>query len=671
MTKILPQRVRAHLARRTWLDVPAPSWLASPYDTPQWRVVLQPHENPDRYPGAPEKILDWNHTLPWGLSLLDNELTELRDQCRRVMIRVADTGEINSYPIETVPPFFNLLTSLLEHLVFADKTRILRLGLGALGVAQVESYMERYGSGGTALAGYWAERMDLFLRENITDAFAVKAPGLFDAFGLPIYSKTEIASLKIQLISDALYREDGALSNHFIARAIGIPPKRLKCVKHNAFAGYLGQFRLTARPSSTSDMTAGDPTSSATLPSVAFANTAGRFIRRLQRICRDDARLASLAFAQMDLDPYLAVSRPSRPLVRTMSRTDGEMLPVLRQAILFVEDFGDPILSAIQISTAADIRSTSDTESMRSIEGLTSGSRLDLDSVSRTSSRQFSDAARTASPTAAMGLFGALDILIGCALFITLTLSCSRLSEIITLLKTDLLRGKSGAHIRIHVRKTFAIMEKPVPDCAFDALSLISKVSTTLVSERKFTDTRVMRRVFTRCGTARVGRFDRDDAYECLRSMWQHFAPRNGISPMDLIKPHQCRRFFAMSFFHSGGEASLPALSWFMGHERLVDTWHYIREDMTGAEITELEAEMARNAITSSTLDANAQILRNVVLRHFGATSITLVDPHDIQAYLEILRGQNRFEVVPIEVPIVDGRRCHVLTLTVAANEDA
>lgn len=668
MTKPLPQRVRAHLSKKPWIDTTSPLWLGSPYHSAQWRVVLQPHEDPDRYPGATERTLNWDHPLPWGLSLMDAELTELREQCGRVMVGFTDSGELNSYPIETVPSFFSALTNMLEHLTFVDRPRTGRLGLGALGAAQVESYFERYCSGGRPLAGYWAERMDQFLRTAIPDAFNTKSALQFDSFGLPAYDKSEIDALKDRLVAGKCYRNDGSLSNFFIADAIGIPPKRLKCIKRNAFSFYLAQFHLTCLPPNAVAADRGAPRNTTPLPSASFAVSAASFLRRLQRICRNDPHLASLTFAQLDIEYQLAVCIPSRPMARTRTREESELLPVLRDALSFIAEFGESIHKELDSAISTGNHFGSDRLTRTSIVGLT-GALLNIEDTSRRSSRR--DQMSRNNTVGRMWLLGTLDVLTGCALFVALTLSCSRISEIVTLLKVDLLAGESGAHIRVQLRKTFTVMDKPVPDCVFDALILMSKISTTLVTGMGFTDARVLRRVFTRAGSTRVARFDKNDGYACIKAMWRYFAPGKDEVVVDLIRPHECRRFFAMSFFHSGDESSLPALSWFMGHEKLVDTWHYIREDMTGAEISELEAEMARKAISASALDANAEKLRDVVLKHFGATGITLVDPVDLQAYLEILHSRYIFTVVPIEVPLTDGKRMHLLTLALSRDENA
>jgi len=118
-----------------------------------------------------------------------------------------------------------------------------------------------------------------------------------------------------------------------------------------------------------------------------------------------------------------------------------------------------------------------------------------------------------------------------------------------------------------------------------------------------------------------------------------------------IVLPHQLRRYFAMTFFHFGGaENALPALSWFMGHENIEETWHYIKESLTGREISASEAAMATAAVCSADESAGAKALRDIIQKHFGCESLSLMNEDEILDYLEMLAEQGVYTVSPVQV---------------------
>lgn len=81
---------------------------------------------------------------------------------------------------------------------------------------------------------------------------------------------------------------------------------------------------------------------------------------------------------------------------------------------------------------------------------------------------------------------------------------------------------------------------------------------------------------------------------------------------------------FCCDIFHFGGlENSLPALSWFMGHEDVGETWRYIKESLTGKELSASEAALATSAVCSDDQSHGVQQLRNILVKHFGTEKST------------------------------------------------
>lgn len=113
-----------------------------------------------------------------------------------------------------------------------------------------------------------------------------------------------------------------------------------------------------------------------------------------------------------------------------------------------------------------------------------------------------------------------------------------------------------------------------------------------------------------------------------------------------------------MSFFHFGGlENSLPALSWMMGHEEMYRTWTYIQEDLTGSEISSVEASLAANAVRSDDDRIALEQLRNLLRRHFGVSDLAVLDESELHDYLELLQSQGVYTARPGQIRTSEGVR--------------
>ncbi len=145
--------------------------------------------------------------------------------------------------------------------------------------------------------------------------------------------------------------------------------------------------------------------------------------------------------------------------------------------------------------------------------------------------------------------------------------------------------------------------------------------------------------------------------------------PLNSQGRRWYLRLHECRRFGAMSFFHlSGMEASLPALSWLMGHKKITDTWHYIQEELTGKEITQVEVALTHAALFNSQSTGcakNIEQLTAVVQKYFGSDSLDLIDPDELDSYLEMLLEEGVFYVIPHTVQTTNGIK-HVILVEIA-----
>jgi hypothetical protein len=95
-----------------------------------------------------------------------------------------------------------------------------------------------------------------------------------------------------------------------------------------------------------------------------------------------------------------------------------------------------------------------------------------------------------------------------------------------------------------------------------------------------------------------------------------------------------------------------------LGHRDIHRTWRYVQQELTGEELTRTEVAMAHAALMSkqeSGAAKGADELAEVVLRHFGTSRLSLIDPDDLDDYLALLRRDNAFAITPMSLRGRDG----------------
>ena len=117
-------------------------------------------------------------------------------------------------------------------------------------------------------------------------------------------------------------------------------------------------------------------------------------------------------------------------------------------------------------------------------------------------------------------------------------------------------------------------------------------------------------------------------------------------------KSHEFRRFFAIVFFWQYKFANLAAISWMLGHVDVEHTYAYIRESIGGKELTKVEAAYSADSILESKTDDDNESalskLRNLALKHFGCSDITLIEKEALELYMEELIENGTYNIRPI-----------------------
>lgn len=259
-----------------------------------------------------------------------------------------------------------------------------------------------------------------------------------------------------------------------------------------------------------------------------------------------------------------------------------------------------------------------------------------------------------------------LTVHAGVCFVLVAMLSCCRRAEVLTLTKDAIQYRGDRAYVRVLLRKTGAdearlSVLKPVPRIVSRCFESMSAITVLLNRYRPTRDAHVANLVFkkfNRNGLSEIG----VSIYDHLDLVSQMADLRTDDGKLWHIRPHELRRFFALSFFHDGGrENSLPALSWFMGHREIHMTWRYVREELSGAELSEAEAALAAAAVYSDDEAVSVQRLRRMLLKHFGVDELKVLSESVVQEYLEMLHESGTFTATPVQVRAASGKRFTVL----------
>ncbi|SFI00338.1 MULTISPECIES: hypothetical protein [Halomonadaceae] len=250
-------------------------------------------------------------------------------------------------------------------------------------------------------------------------------------------------------------------------------------------------------------------------------------------------------------------------------------------------------------------------------------------------------------------IFDAIDCLIGACFLVLGAFSARRVEELVAL-RGDGLVGEPGCYrLRFYLEKgsDYGPMQevlRPIPDVGAQAFGLIASLSGT-ASTSGF--------IF------RFGDALRDiEGRHLIINRMAQFADMievpaqtvNDVLARWYVQPHELRRFFAMAFFWHRRDASLDALSWFMGHLNKEQTLRYIQESMGGAELFEEEARFTMEALRRHIANVeNREKLEADVERHFNVNRLEVIPDEDLQDYLEYLHESGALNIEVVASPDV------------------
>lgn len=122
------------------------------------------------------------------------------------------------------------------------------------------------------------------------------------------------------------------------------------------------------------------------------------------------------------------------------------------------------------------------------------------------------------------------------------------------------------------------------------------------------------------------------------------------------INIHELRKSFLLTFFWTYKHASIDACQWIAGHKDPEHVHRYIESNISGEEMTELEAEYARQQVTyfhenSSLLEMqNTEELYQLICKHFNVEDYIAINKDELQEYIELCLAKGIYQIEAIGI---------------------
>lgn len=624
-----------------------PKWLLSEFDAVTW--VIDGGRNGRKVSG----VLKGYTRLSWSRRLTEGKLTDpcysfVLEQAKMIMVWAFD-GAIPKFDggLKTIYAFHLFLFRVIEFLDYRYKQDFRALGFELLTAEDVIEMLELTVESGFCGTGFFIERWEFFLAERV---------------GANADHMRKMSFLKESNAFDSR----GNVSAVFIGNSIGADAHRL--ARSQYFKEYLSIF------STSNDDVSSRPIKVKTVSQLANWFGALSHVLSVAPV-KTSPDFDDPFSLNESLKPFrgMAIERTRTIPFRVAQALIGGCCSWMSDVFPDLDQFVDKVVRG-----ALHIRSLnpriSEYSAIKAAE-----SYVDIPNcLAQTKSYFLGGKLPKLSqhPLAPPVTLKFIHLQLAVSFVMITLLSCSRRAEVIELTGEDIINRSGRYYLDVFLRKTGLDFSrdkivKPVPKILDEAIKQIEKLKSTLKMLYKSDDSLFHSRIFFKLSQVGVSPMGASDIYIPLRELSGCLGLKDSSGNDWTVLPHQLRRFFAISFFHcAGAENSLPALSWFMGHKDLGGTWRYIKESLTGREISASEAAMAASAVCSNDSSEGARKLREVLYEHFGCSNLSLMNEEDIQDYLEMLSERGVYSATPIQICSGKQKRVSVL-ITIKEGSDA
>ena len=616
-----------------------PEWLLSNLDDRVWYVrgSTEIRQVSGEIKGA--VVLRWDKKL-WNGLLIDPLFTKVLYQAKLITILAFDgVHQKLGNTLKTISAFHAFIFRVIEYLDYKYGGSFHSDGFKILTCEDVAEMLELSVESGVSGTGFWVERLNVKVVERVGE-------------------NTNHEVIVNFLESLGAYNQDGKISIIQIGRLIHVEPRRLS--RSSSFLTYLKQFEKGPAQGKSKEI------SQKTV--VQLANWFVTFTQVLILSPIETSMDLEGEYVLMDL-----VKQFRNPGIgRTKSMPRNVARALIRECCLWIQSFSYVQAYVSEVIKIA-IKLSNENQNLTVYESLVDAeSKCLVPSALRKIAHFFQENEFVMGRVDRHFLAPPFTIKLMrfhtavCFVLVAL-LSCSRRKEILGVGSADLIEKSGLKYLNVSLRKTgmdssrfkFA---KPVPALVFTVLKSLDHLKADWLKLLPCTDSLLGARSFFKISYKGIFPLAANDVYLPLKMLSAYSNIIDSSGKPWVVLPHQLRRYFALTFFHdSGAENSLPALTWFMGHENIEGTWRYIKESLTGKEICASEAAMATSAICSGDESEGAARLRAVIYEYFGCSNISLMDEDEVQDYLELLSEQGVFSATPIEIGLGNKKRVSIM----------
>jgi hypothetical protein len=208
--------------------------------------------------------------------------------------------------------------------------------------------------------------------------------------------------------------------------------------------------------------------------------------------------------------------------------------------------------------------------------------------------------------------------------------------------------------------------KRPIPAITARAITILGKLGDGLANRFPGDDEYATSRllylpVFGRTGTVTARAIEEVALHECLDAFCDFVnLPVDELGRRWYIRNHELRKSFLLTFFWCFKYASLDAARWMAGHSDSSHLYRYIEANFPGDELPRIEAEYAAMQLLSYGSSGkageatNVQALYRDVCKHFGVSSIDLIESKELSDWLELAFFKGTYSIEPFVIESKD-----------------
>ncbi|MDB6063742.1 MAG: Site-specific recombinase, phage integrase family domain protein [Verrucomicrobiaceae bacterium] len=709
MKVFLPEELESFLDRGEVLITAdsSPSWLVTNFSAECWQIKIPGLSYFSENKWHRTLLVDWALKLPGGF-LTHGRWARLLTHVKLLAVASLEAPNATATTPRSLETFCNHLMALCEHLIIHYLDQVAEEGLSFITPTEIERFCADHIVMGIAGTGAWLHRLRNFFRSLLNlkgqEFIFTKTPTLITTnktfpareFLIEGLDESEIDEVVVRLRQLNWFSSAGKISFSKIAHAIDVDFSRIGRSKLR-----LNFFLEALEIRNLSQINRLNSSSRRAKVSVrqhtALAQVERGITQSSQRILFDkmcdlpnfaksisslkDSPLAQADFFQISL-PLHGGTRgrtPTLPMPIALLMYDRMLNWVLNYTAPLFEYVGEIVVQYRSMPRAR--YGVNEAKAFKENPIPHNLQPLGIDQFATAANRKNAprnfwtepqEAGIGAEQYQGMGLMDALRLNLAVLVGLTAAFTMRRHGEVARLDIFSLCEINGRCYIDVECEKKGSDginprIRRPIPRLLYDGLNLQRKFTLRLRAidsqNHVRTDDRLWKVLALQCGNKNL-LFS--PCASTINESLDMFCDWIRV-PLDLngarwyLRLHECRRFGALSFFRlSGQENTLPTLSWFLGHSDISHTWRYIKEDLTGSEISEIEAAMAIEAVMTyqaEGADKGVIDLRKILQRHFNADRLDLIATEDIEEFLELKHREGLFTVFPRSIITADGQQ--------------